>query len=431
MRRKHQPRKPSGWGRAHRKAVCDWYRSYGETEEKLKLLALHITKYSKRHGWKHKNVIRLSHLKVGEENPVLKYLVIVAVKGKKFADSTEFLRNLQQQDAYSSSCLKKIVDHLTAIETAKKTTDDSEIRMLILKHRLVREHVPSRFLNNRNVWLALARHMPMTALIRNLGKMSNLKFFNQEASSEEMSFEEHLVLEKLKDRELILKEKIHPFTYMMAIQQYKKGKNGSEKLQWPVFQQICSTLEEGLYASISNVKPTGKRFLLAIDIGRSSAERVTGARSLRPIDVAAFMLTLTVRTENCNAIVFSDKIASELPCLSEDSMETISGKIMGLIADSKPGSTSDCNLPFKYAMEKNQIYDVIVIYTDSNASLGHLHPSQALQCYRDAFKKPDMKLVVCNLTCSDVSIGDKKDYFTMTICGFDSHVPQAITNFVK
>jgi hypothetical protein len=94
-------------------------------------------------------VIRLSHLKVGEENPVLKYLVIVAVKGKQYADSIEFLRNLQQ-DAYSSSYLKQIVDLLTGIENAKKARDVSQVRRLILQHRLVREHVPSCFLNG---WL--------------------------------------------------------------------------------------------------------------------------------------------------------------------------------------------------------------------------------------------------------------------------------------
>ncbi|XP_048769596.1 RNA-binding protein RO60-like [Ostrea edulis] len=286
----HQSRS-KGWGRAHRKAICDWYRSYGATEHKLKLLALHITKYSKRYGWKHKDVIRLSHLKVNDEDPALKYLVIVAVKGKQFADSTNFMQNLQQQDNYETSHLKQIVDLLTAIETAKTTKDVTQMIRLILQHRLVREHVPACFLNDRNVWLALARHMPMIALIRNLGKMSKLELFQLEAPSGERSFEEHLALEKLKNKELISKDKIHPFTYMLAINQYKKGENGSKTLQWPVFPQICAGLEEGLYFSFQNIRPTGKRFLVAIDISKSMTEKVNviGAPSLQPLDVTAFM----------------------------------------------------------------------------------------------------------------------------------------------
>jgi 60 kDa SS-A/Ro ribonucleoprotein len=82
-------------------------------------------------------------------------------------------------------------------------------------------------------------------------------------------------------------------------------------------------------------------------------------------------------------------------------------------------------------MEKKKTYDAIVIYTDSNVSLGYPHPSQALKSYRDAIKKPDVKLVVCHLTCADVSIGDIEDPFTYTVCGFDSHVPQIISNFLN
>ncbi|XP_061167891.1 RNA-binding protein RO60-like isoform X2 [Saccostrea echinata] len=39
-----------GWGRGLRKAVYDWYRGYGSSERNLKLLALHLTKYTKRYG---------------------------------------------------------------------------------------------------------------------------------------------------------------------------------------------------------------------------------------------------------------------------------------------------------------------------------------------------------------------------------------------
>ncbi|XP_048769595.2 RNA-binding protein RO60-like [Ostrea edulis] len=424
-----------GWGRAHRKAIGEWYRSYGATERKLKLLALHITKYSKRYGWKHKDVIRLSHLKVNEENPTLKYLVIVAVKGKQFADSTNFIQNLQQQDNYKTSHLKQIVDLLTAIENAKNTEDMSQMRRLILEHKLVREHVPPCFLNDRTVWLALARHMPMIALIRNLGKMSKLKLFNQVTSTEvNKSFEEHLVVEKLKNNSLICKEKIHPFTYMLAIHQYKKGENGLKTLQWPVSPDICTSLEEGLYFSFENIRPTGKRFLVAIDISKSMTEKVNviGAPSLQAIDVAAFMLTLTIRIEkSCDAIIFSDDETKELRCLPYDRINIVSGKITDLLANPMSGSTSNCSMPFKHAMEKKKIYDVIVIYTDSNISLGYPHPAQALKSYREAINKPDVKLVVCNLACSDVSIGDIEDPFTLTVCGFDSYVPQTISNFIN
>lgn len=36
----------------------------------------------------------------------------------------------------------------------------------------MREHIPTDLLNDRSVWAALLVKMPMTAMIRNLGKMS-------------------------------------------------------------------------------------------------------------------------------------------------------------------------------------------------------------------------------------------------------------------
>ncbi|XP_061192265.1 RNA-binding protein RO60-like [Saccostrea echinata] len=423
-----------GWGRAHRKAICDWYHSYGTSETKLKLLALHITKYSKRHGWRHKTVMRLAHLNVKEEeDPALKYLVILAVKGKQYADSTTFMENQRKREFYQTSTLKKISDLLSSIETAKHTKDVSQVKRLILEHRLVREHIPTCFLNEREVWLALARHMPVTALIRNLGKMSKLEIFKRSNSEEKPSFEEYLALEKLKNKELITKEKVHPFTYMLAINQYKKGENRSKSLQWPIYPQICSALKEGLYLSFENIKPTNKRFLVALDISKSVEESVTvvGSPSLQALDVAAFMLSLTIRTEqNCHAIIFSNNRATALPIRPDDDIEVVAEKIKDLRSSPREVS-ADASLPFKYAIEKKKIYDVFIIYTDSYATSGTPHPSQALQFYRQSSGKTDAKLVVCNLACSDVSIGDIDDPLTLTVCGFDSYVPQIISNFIN
>ncbi|XP_062571413.1 RNA-binding protein RO60-like [Saccostrea cucullata] len=423
-----------GWGRAHRKAICDWYHSYGTSETKLKLLALHITKYPKRHGWRHKAVMRLAHLKVkDDEDPALKYLVILAMKGKEYADSTPFMENQKNRDSYQTSILKNISNLLSSIEMAKRTKDVAQVKKLILKHRLVREHIPTCFLNDREVWLALARHMPILALIRNLGKMSKLKIFERGTSEEKPSFEEYLALEKLKNEEIITKEKVHPFTYMLAINQYKKGENRSKSLQWPVYPQICSALKEGLYLSFRNIKPTNKRFLVALDISRSIEESVTvaGSPSLQALDVAAFMLSLTIRTEeNYHAIVFSNNRATALPIRPDDDIDGIANKIKEM--RSPTGEfVADAALPFKYAIENKKKCDVFIIYTDSFATFGTPHPGQAFKFYRQSSNSPDAKLIVCNLACSDVSIGDIEDQHTLTVCGFDSYVPHIISNFLN
>ena len=45
-----------GWGRGLRKAVNNWYLSKSPIE-----LAKCVTRYKSRYGWKHKDIIKLSH----------------------------------------------------------------------------------------------------------------------------------------------------------------------------------------------------------------------------------------------------------------------------------------------------------------------------------------------------------------------------------
>ncbi|XP_061167890.1 RNA-binding protein RO60-like isoform X1 [Saccostrea echinata] len=276
--------------------------------------------------------------------------------------------------------------------------------------------------------------MSMTALIRNLGKMSNLDMFIQEnqQSDEEESFEENLILGKLQNRELILMEKVHPVIFLKAINQYKKGHNSSEKTNWAVLPQICTALENGFYLSFENIRPTGKRFLVAVEISKSMKDdiQVPGTFSLRAIDVAAFMVTLAARTEqHSDFIVFSSETPEPLSIQSIATIEDVIGRIQHIAATTS-NSASDASWVFKYAMQEKKRYDAIVIYTDSKSCKGHPHPVEALKMYRKATEKEDVRLVVCNLSCSDMTIGDIEDKLTMTICGFDSHCPQIIMNFV-
>ena len=63
--------------------------------------------------------------------------------------------------------------------TKLQTTEDAQTAAdLIHSSGLVREHVPSQLLNNAIVWSALLDKMPMTAMIRNLAKMTTVGLFD-------------------------------------------------------------------------------------------------------------------------------------------------------------------------------------------------------------------------------------------------------------
>ena len=66
----------------------------------------------------------------------------------------------------------KLPKLIEAFEQAKKASSKAEIVKLITEHDLPREAIPTQWLNELEVWDALLQRMPVTAMIRNLGKMT-------------------------------------------------------------------------------------------------------------------------------------------------------------------------------------------------------------------------------------------------------------------
>lgn len=180
----------TGWGRAHRRAIANWYLNYGK-KGKGEFLALHMTKYKTRFGWNHKDVFRLCHIKPEVDHPEIKYLVMVSTKGKEKTDKSDFVQQEKQKPEYENSDLKKVMVFMDAVEKAEKCRESDTMTRLILEHKLTREHVPTDLLKSKEIWKALIKFMPMTAMIRNLGKMSQLELL------EPGSFEENLTISKL------------------------------------------------------------------------------------------------------------------------------------------------------------------------------------------------------------------------------------------
>ena len=56
----------TGWGRAHRKAISSWYNNKDPMQ-----LALALTKVKQWHGWAHKDVFRLAHIKTSKDSKFL------------------------------------------------------------------------------------------------------------------------------------------------------------------------------------------------------------------------------------------------------------------------------------------------------------------------------------------------------------------------
>lgn len=71
--------------------------------------------------------------------------------------------------------MNKVLDYLIAVEFAKTCTTAGALIPLITQYNLVREHIPTVLLNDIEIWRTLLQNMPLTAMIRNLGKMTHIE----------------------------------------------------------------------------------------------------------------------------------------------------------------------------------------------------------------------------------------------------------------
>ena len=395
----------TGWGRAHRVAIGKWYN-----EKDPKKLARLVTKYKKRRGWSHKDVVRLAHVK--SKNKKIKMILKYIVTNMESANF-EYTFNKSEDD---------VKVFLEGVEAAKKCTkeDIDKLHGLIEKHELVREHVPTELLASKEIMDQLFRLMPVTAMIRNLGKMSSLGLLTSE------SFEEGLVVSKLTNKDILKSARIHPFSLLVALKQYKTGHGSKGKLSWPINTTVTKALEGAFYTAFQLVPPTGKRYLLAVDVSGSMRRPVFGSSGITAFEASLAMVLLTAKTEaNFEVITFSREY-TKLDIKKDDTLDSVLKKCEGL-----QSSVTDCSMPMQYAMGQKKEFDVFIVYTDSEIGFRTMHPAEALRQYREYSKINDARLIVVGMVSNGFTVADPNDPFMMDIVGFDTEAPNAMRNFVN
>ena len=93
----------------------------------------------------------------------------------------------------------------------------------------------------QKIWAALLEKMPMTAMIRNLGKMTNVGVLAP------LSNGENKVCEMLRNEESLKGARVHPFSILLALKQYQAGQGDKGKLTWTPNQAIVTALDDAFY----------------------------------------------------------------------------------------------------------------------------------------------------------------------------------------
>lgn len=377
-----------GWGTLVRNSISKWY-----LDRSVLALSKQVTKYQQRNGWSHRDVLRLTHTKPDSEerNEVFKYVVS---------------KTPATENAY-----------LKAVKEVQTASIDRQIE-LIGQFELPWEVIPTGSLNNPKIWSSMLPTLGLTAIIRNLGKMSSINLLKP------LSDQEQLIIEKLQNEDLLKESRIHPFSLLLAYKNYGAGRGFRGNLSWKPSQNIIAALENAYYKAFNYVEPSNKKFLFGIDVSGSMSSAINGT-NISCAEGAACLAMSSVRTEpKTYTFGFCNKFV-DLKITKNDSLKEVYRKVQ----HNNFGST-DCSVPMSYALENELDVDVFVVITDNETYAGRQHPHVVLNEYRKKMQK-EAKLVVIGMTASKFSIADPSDPNSLDICGFDSNIPSILTNFAK
>lgn len=401
-----------GWGRALRRAVGKWY-----TDKEPAKLAYQLVKYQQRNGWSHRDLLRLSHPKA----PSLahNYLFNYVTQGNSISEEFD----------------TEVPNLIFAFEKAK-TASEIETLGLIREFGLTREMIQTQHLNSPAIWGALLENMPMTAMIRNLGKMTQVGLLGDgkwDANS--------IVNSRLRDPLRLAKARVHPLNILLALRTYSNGRGYRGGLTWSPARDIVSALDDAFYIAFDNVHPTGKRFVLGVDVSGSMNVEIAGM-PISVAEAAAAMAMVTRRTEDKVVLRGFSASGSHRWGWSSDADSDLDGFIdLGIEQGTRLAAVlqktaamnfgrTDCSLPMLWALENKVEADVFAIYTDSETWAGKIQPIQALQRYREKMGI-DAKLIVVAMTSNGFSIADPDDGGMLDVVGFDTSVPSVMEAFIS
>ena len=416
-----------GWGRGLRNAVGRWYVDRGADD-----LAHQAVKYQQRDGWSHSDLLRLAHPKAPsvQHDAIFRWMLA----GADSLGEREVKRKVRGEDRVAKyAAVGELPKLVQAFEQAKRASIAGEIVKLIDEFDLPREAIPTQWLNEAVVWEALLEHMPMTAMIRNLGKMTSLGLLKP------FSDAKRLIVRKLRDETALKRARIHPLAILVAQKIYAQGHGDKGSLKWSPMSAIVDALDEAFYATFQNVEPCGKPVLLALDVSGSMAGSMIAGSCISAREASAAMALITAATEPEHEIIAFSAAAGGHGGKwggGESGITRVNLSPRMRLADvikrveAIPMGGTDCALPMLWAARNKLDVSGFITYTDSETWAGNIHPAQALRQYRSEFVG-DAKAIVVGMTSNGFTLADPNDRGMMDVVGFDTTAPAVIADFVR
>ena len=407
-----------GWGQGLRKAVNNWYLSKTPIE-----LAKCATRYKGRYGWKHKDIIKLSH--PVPNNPgrelVLKYII----------RGLEEIKNAHSEDP----TITEIVEYIEHVEDFKHCTDEVRAATLLEVYKLTLDHIPGHLLKSKEVWNALIPSMNLNLLLTNLQRIHNLELLKPNSPTISK------IVDQVTCEEYITRDKVHPALVLITIRDYENSgkpltyekRKLREQFDRPLptppksNSKIIDALYKMLNLSFHHLQPTGLRYMVTINMNKIMLETRTWRSGNVNGAEAGCMIALALLRSEKNVTVATFKNVG-IHTVNIDKTASFGQAIRRL--KQMPVGTVNLGKPMSWAAYQNNRYDVFInivdqIFEKSDTS------EEALQAYRTKLKHPNTKLINCAVCASSTYRKEKRDKNILTINGFDASVPMVIQAFAK
>jgi 60 kDa SS-A/Ro ribonucleoprotein len=411
-----------GRGPALNRAIGNWYKLKDASK-----LAYQVTKYRAREDWSHRDLLRLVKGyagKTGEIGPDRDALLGWVARG---------VLPFGQDEVYP--CMAIVQDYLQAKDATKAA---EWVQIIGRGNGITWEMLPDEALKEPAVWEALmAQGIPQTALMRQLPRLTNV-FGGPGNWVTDVAIQ-------LGDAAKLKAARVHPINVLIAARTYASGHGFRGKSTWTPIRQLVDALDGAFYAAFGAVEPTNKRLLLALDVSGSMTSQI-GDLSITCREASAALALVTLATEapgTTEVVGFTGgygggysrygrtrlvaPMRGPIDRLDISARRRLDDVITYI--DALPFGSTDCSLPMIWAQRQGLDFDGIVVLTDNETWAGAIHPFQALKSYRQHVGH-DVKEVVVGMTATNFSIADPTDPSSLDVAGFDSAVPNLISDFV-
>lgn len=414
--------KLKSWPRRHRMAVAKWYTTNPQYLDNPMLLAKHVTKYRRRHGFSHKKVLKCCHPNTSRCPDDIKFILCYAVKGISKA------RRLHQGE---EGKIMSVVDFINDVDTLRKgKMPEDDVVALIKKWELTWEQIPTVHLQSKEIWKALLNIMPMTALLRNLGKLTMHRLL------EPGSQEETRTCSRLNNAELLKDAKLHPIQILSSLNGYRRGEGfRRNRYTWNVNQNIVHSLTQAYMTQLTSSSQTPnlpQNLLVAINIRHSIERHVVGIPLMNCKQTAtALAMTLKQSQPSTHTVTFgSGGIARRLDFQLSDSGIYDIESALDAVEQRTDDNPVNFDAPLQYAMQNMKAVNAVILMTDRLTEQDRSDIQRAYRNFKEHFLDVSF-ITVCFQNCEETSpVAEPQDPNMLDVIGVDAGALDIILSFI-